>query len=139
MPETTPDSEEQPTLREQMERKGDKPSAIAPARSQGIEVRHADYYAVRDVVDARLRRKLAGEFPYNVLEREIEVSTSTFWKEQLVAVVVAEAQTRVEPEAVESIVSQFIEAVGEHPAIWNTFNTPEEVLGRFLQFLDEQE
>lgn len=121
-------------LSEQMEGKGQSPSLIKPTQSQNIKVRYDQYYSVRDVVSASMRRKLAGEFPYNMLEREINVSTTSFWMELCRAVVVDMYYNEHPRKVSESELMDYLEKIGSHPAAWDKFVDEQHVREHYTEY-----
>ena len=135
MPKLPPGEHSPDSLHEKMKRQSDHPSPVASAHDTAVQVKRDDYMKLRDIIDAQLRRKLAGEFPYNVLEREVVVSTSTFWQEVLISGLIQFARTQ-EPAITEQVLQEFLEHVGTHPAAWAQFNDADEVIAALLNFID---
>jgi len=121
-------------LSEQMGEKAQSPSLIKPATSENIKVRYDQYYSVRDIVSASMRRKLAGEFPYNMLEREITVSTTSFWMELCRAVVVDMYYNEHPRKVNEDELLSYLEKIGSHPSAWDKFVDEQHVRDHYTEY-----
>lgn len=112
------------SLSDQMSKKQRKKSPGATAPNQIISVKANDYRRLRSMVDSQMRRKLAGEFPFNSIGREVEVSTNTFWLEVLSTHAEAYwAHHDYQPDLLQA----FISGVGTHPTAWGAYDTVEEL------------
>jgi hypothetical protein len=135
MPKLPDEHADPDSLPEQMKKRSDHPSPVASAHDTSLQVKYEDYANLRDVIDAQLRRKLAGEFPYNVLEREIVVSTSTFWQQIMIAALIH--FTRVErPDITDEMLENFLQHIGNHPAAWGQFVDHRQVEAALLDFIE---
>ena len=108
------------------------PDAVVP--DQIISVRHEDYNRLRNVITSQLRRKLAGEFPFNTMGREIEVSTNTFWLEVLSTHAEAYCAHHGHPD---DLLDAFIAGVGTHPVAWGRFDTVEQLEQEIDDFMEK--
>lgn len=135
MPDLPPEELDPDSLSEQMKARGQHPSPVVSARDTSLQAHYDDYAKLRDVIDAQLRRRLAGEFPFNVLEREIVVSTSTFWQQVMIAGLIH--FTRVErPDITDEVLQKFLGHVGNHPAAWAQFDDHRQVEAALLDFIE---
>lgn len=112
------------SISDEMRKRQNKSAPGATVPNQIVEVKSADYRRLKNVVDSQLRRKLAGEFPYNAIGREVNVSTSTFWMEVLTKHLEAYWVHMGYPE---DMIPKFIESVGDHPTKWGVFNTVDDL------------
>ena len=112
------------SISDEMKKRQNKRAPGAPVPNQIIEVKSADYRRLKSVVDSQLRRKLAGEFPYNAIGREVNVSTSTFWMEIMITHLRA---YWVHMSYSEDMIPKFIESVGDHPTHWGVFHTVDQL------------
>lgn len=107
------------SISDEMKRRQAKAHPDAEVPNQIIEVKWRDYERLKNLVSAQLRRKLAGEFPYNAIGREVEVSTNTFWMELLTTHAEAYWEHCGYPS---DLYHPFVESVGAHPAAWKSID-----------------
>lgn len=108
------------SISDEMKKRQNKRAPGASVPNQIVEVKSADYRRLKNVVDSQLRRKLAGEFPYNAIGREVNVSTSTFWMEIMTIHLEAYWAHMSYPD---DLMPKFVESVGDHPTHWSVFDT----------------